>query len=347
MANCYICGSLAINVESSEGGCHNRYECFLCGYVAIAPDQLPRIDWHTGKYGDSQEELKKLSIVLRNEYEESSRTPPSRNYTIEELRNKINQYTPLDAVDKMDVALLKLNRMEESVGSRIYLTLERDYPLFHCTSNVEMADVIRLLAGEGYLKSNDPDNPQFEPRITGRGYQRLREIKQRRAQSNQCFVAMWFTEEMDEVYQGAIRPAIEYQENGLEESRFRALRLDNEEHINNINDEIIAQIRRSKFMVCDLTGYRGGVYFEAGFAYGLGLDVIYTCRKDWSEDQILKDKPGGDDVSVLYDDRGQEVYVRKEGIHFDLAHMNRIEWDPDDLDDFRTKLENRIKAVIL
>jgi len=25
-------------------------------------------------------------------------------------------------------------------------------------------------------------------------------------------------------------------------------------------------------MVCDLTGYRGGFYFEAGFAYGLGLE---------------------------------------------------------------------------
>ena len=48
-----------------------------------------------------------------------------------------------------------------------------------------------------------------------------------------------------------------------------------------------------------------------------------------------------------YDGLGQEVEVRKEGIHFDLAHMNRIEWDPVDLDDFRVRLENRIKAVIV
>ena len=31
---------------------------------------------------------------------------------------------------------------------------------------------------------------------------------------------------------------------------------------------------------------------------------------------------------------------------FDLAHRNRIVWSPDDPDDFRIKLENRIKAVI-
>jgi nucleoside 2-deoxyribosyltransferase len=65
--------------------------------------------------------------------------------------------------------------------------------------------------------------------------------------------------------------------------------IDNVEHVNDINDEIIGQIRRSRFVVCDLTGYRGGVYFEAGFAYGLGLDVIYTCRKDWTKEETLTD----------------------------------------------------------
>ena len=41
------------------------------------------------------------------------------------------------------------------------------------------------------------------------------------------------------------------------------------------------QIRKSKFLIADFTGQRGGVYYEAGFAYGLGLPVIWTCRKDW------------------------------------------------------------------
>ena len=82
---------------------------------------------------------------------------------------------------------------------------------------------------------------------------------------------------------------LEYIEQGETEPKFTAVKIDGVEHINDINDEIIAQIRRSRFMVCGLTGYRGGVYFEAGFAYGLGLDVIYTCRKDWSKEEILKD----------------------------------------------------------
>ena len=35
-------------------------------------------------------------------------------------------------------------------------------------------------------------------------------------------------------------------------------------------DRIIAQIRASKFVVADFTRNRGGVYYEAGFALGLG-----------------------------------------------------------------------------
>ena len=157
---------------------------------------------------------------------------------------------------------------------------------------------------------------------------------------------MWFTPEMQKVFDQAVKRAIEFIEDGKAEPRFKAIKLDNVEHINNINDEIIATIRRSRFMVCDLTGYRGGVYFEAGFAYGLGLPVIYTCRKDWCSEDKLKDNDGKV-IETLKDTSGREIQVRKEGVHFDLAHMNRIEWEEDKMDEFRVALENRIKAVIV
>jgi len=156
---------------------------------------------------------------------------------------------------------------------------------------------------------------------------------------------MWFIPEMEEIFEKAIKPAIEFIETGEAISRYKAVKIDNVEHINDINDEIIAQIRRSRFMVCDLTGYRGGVYFEAGFAYGLGLEVIYTCRKDWTKEEVLSDRAGSE-VKTLFDSAGKEIAIKKEGVHFDLAHRNRIEWEIDKLEDFKTKLANRIKALI-
>lgn len=44
-----------------------------------------------------------------------------------------------------------------------------------------------------------------------------------------------------------------------------------------------AEIRRSRFLVADFThdkkqGARGSVYYEAGFAHGLNIPVIFTAR---------------------------------------------------------------------
>ena len=59
---------------------------------------------------------------------------------------------------------------------------------------------------------------------------------------------------------------------------------------------------------------RGGVYFEAGFALGLSIPVIWTCRED-----MIKH------------------------VHFDTRQFNHIVWT--DADDLFTKLKNRIGAV--
>ena len=42
---------------------------------------------------------------------------------------------------------------------------------------------------------------------------------------------------------------------------------DQVKHVNDINNEMLAQIRRSNFIVAYLTEYREGVYWEAWLAY--------------------------------------------------------------------------------
>lgn len=130
--------------------------------------------------------------------------------------------------------------------------------------------------------------------------------------SNQVFVAMWFSDEMSDLWQNGIEP-------GVREAGYSAFRIDGKEHNNKIDDEIIAEIRRSKFLVADFTSERdkprGGVYYEAGFAQGLGLPVIWTCRAN------------------LIDQ-----------VHFDTRQFNHIVWDT--AEELRDKLTNRIRATI-
>jgi nucleoside 2-deoxyribosyltransferase len=92
-------------------------------------------------------------------------------------------------------------------------------------------------------------------------------------------------------------------------------------------------------MIVDLTGYRGGVYFEAGFGFGLGIPVIYTCHKDW--------------LTSKSDENGNLV---REGVHFDLNHRNILFWtdnteDPEyaryNLEKFKDNLIARINAVVV
>ena len=101
----------------------------------------------------------------------------------------------------------------------------------------------------------------------------------------------------------------------LKDSGYTAVRVDRVQHNDKIDDKIIAEIRRSGLDIADFTGSKGGVYYEAGFAHGLGLPVIFTVRED--------------DVSRL---------------HFDTRQYNHIVWEtPAHL---RELLHDRVAATL-
>ncbi len=122
------------------------------------------------------------------------------------------------------------------------------------------------------------------------------------------FCAMWFNTEVFSLWTEVIEPA-------TRAAGYEPLRIDSKQHNGKIDDEIMASIRASRFVVSDFTGNRGGVYYEAGFAHGLGLPVIFMCRE-------------GDDL------------------HFDIRQYNCIFWNPENLEDAQSRLKNRILATL-
>jgi hypothetical protein len=144
-------------------------------------------------------------------------------------------------------------------------------------------------------------------RMTGSGLM-ADEWKQEVGTSSQAFVAMWFSEALNTAWTDGLQK-------GVTAAEYKPLRIDTKEHANKICDEIIAEIRRSRFVVADYTGHRGGVYYEAGYAAGRGLQVILTCRKD-----------------------------QLANLHFDIRQYNCIDWEsPDEL---AQRMQVRIEAVI-
>ena len=130
----------------------------------------------------------------------------------------------------------------------------------------------------------------------------------------QCFVAMWFDKSMDDVYEKAIKPAII-------DAGYKPYRVDEDHHNGKIDDLIIAEIRKSRFILADFTSKpkepRGGVYFEAGFAYGLEIPVIWTCQQ-----KLIKH------------------------IHFDTRQFRHIGWQKNRLRSFYNRLYDSIEANI-
>ena len=122
------------------------------------------------------------------------------------------------------------------------------------------------------------------------------------------FCAMWFSDQVRPLWTDAIEPAIRL-------AGYEPLRIDGKQHNGKIDDEIMASIRASRFVVADFTGSRGGVYYEAGFAHGLGLPVVFMCQQ------------------------GEEL-------HFDVRQYNCLFWRQDDLEGARTQLLHRVLATL-
>jgi len=152
------------------------------------------------------------------------------------------------------------------------------------------------------------DDPRFL-RVTSAGWTYLQSLEGAPEESTTAFVAMWFDPETDPLWKQAIRPAVY-------DAGYKPVRIDAVEHTNKIDDEIIAQIRASKFLVADFTRQRGGVYFESGFAMGLGKRVIWCVRA-----------------------------VDLKEVHFDNRQFNFLVWNDEEILRFKKALTNRIEAI--
>ena len=270
----------------------------------------------------SDREKARLTTWLVDQRQQGNSHPEVTREIIDLAKTK----RPLPAHDRAERLLRFLGRISTTIAEWVSLDPQRDSsqsPIFlealawsESARSQEYTEVDELLYLKNYLRDNgwvedSHGRNSYTCRLTVDGYSRISE-QESNLDSSQAFVAMWFDSRMDEAYEQGIELAVK-------DAGYKPLRIDRKPDVNKIDDEIIAEIRKSRFLVADFTqgedGARGGVYFEAGFALGLNLRVIYTCRRD------MVDR-----------------------LAFDTRQYNHILWDtPEDL---RLNLKNRILALI-
>jgi nucleoside 2-deoxyribosyltransferase/DNA-directed RNA polymerase subunit RPC12/RpoP len=220
---------------------------------------------------------------------------------LKKTRELTEPYKSLSMDERIDLIISFLAKNTEQLGNPV--VLHNTYPIFYLRNADELTNIINWIEKMNLGKSYEEG---FILEVEGwRRYDRIKEIN---INSKKAFIAMSFSDSLDPIYSEAIEPA-------CSDCGFKAIRVDLVEHNEKICDKIIAEIRTCRFIIIDFTMQKQNVYFEAGYAQGIGLPVIWACKK------------------------GEE-----DKLHFDTRQYNHIIWG--DARDLKEKLVNRIKATV-
>ena len=207
--------------------------------------------------------------------------------------------------------LLLLNKKYPEFGTRISGT---EIHIFHFFSknNTDFKFIFNSMKNKGFIEAitaeDDSDDCDFivEMQIGENGWKIIQNVDKPNA-SKQGFIAMWFDSKMT--------PARDSIKKAIKSAHFEHQVID-EKHFNEqIPAEILEEIKNSSFIVADLTGQRNGVYFEAGFALGNNIPVIFSCKQD-----------------------------ELDKVHFDIKQYNIVLWNNEE--ELFEKLKDRINGTI-
>lgn len=230
--------------------------------------------------------------------------------TLEEMESTLPTYK---VAEKQLLLMRALERRSHFPGQSIPLRPESDYPLAWASNDDELSYYIDSLDQRRLIQVTLREGTVEPSRslsivITPEGWTFLDEHDRPSVFSDQAFVAMSFSENLKPAWEKGFYPA-------LDKAGYSPYRVDNVLHNEKICVKIMAEIKNSRFLVADVTEQKSGVYFEAGYAIGLGIPVIWAAKKD-----------------------------EEKNLHFDTRQYNHILWT--DEMDLARKLEPFVIAIV-
>ena len=194
------------------------------------------------------------------------------------------------------------------------------YRRFGCIDEQAFMFLCHLLMEQGFVRSKIVEKPivigkdyDFYLTPTIKTWNHFEKLKNGRNTSNKAFLALQFDGEMNRDLKRELKKAVS-------ETGFTLNTVDEEPRAGLIDDKIRLDIRNSRFVIADLTDGNKGAYWEAGFANGLGKEVIYMCKEDVMNDEASPNRP-----------------------HFDVSHHQCILWSEDHFENALKKLKDTIR----
>lgn len=303
---CKICDSpnsphtLLVNYTDLYG-----VRCPKCNYYRISDSSLE------SKVTISKEDMLLFSGYLRLNSSEDKPITITTDY-FNKISEIVSPFKRMLVPEKVDNLLLYIYGSTTKVLGEVYIS-DDEIHRFYLLTLGDLITILEYLKERKFIRYSHDDSKRCSRCIlTIEGWERYEQIKSKtlNINSKQAFVAMSFDEGLKNIFENGIAPA-------AKECGFEAIRVDTQEYNEKICERIIAEINKSKFVIADFTQNKHGVYFEAGYALGLGIPVIWLCKKE---------------------------QIDKGDLHFDTRQYNYINWA--DIEDLKERLVSRIQITI-
>jgi hypothetical protein len=321
---CYICRTATIETRDA-GNMVTAVTCCSCGGYRITQKLIA-----SDKQGAMLDDEQRLRLRYRIRTATDELGGLIEPLTTDNVRSIADSTRLPTASERFDILVSYIARVAEP-GSTSKLERWDSWAARIALRNPErFATVVSLARDLVTATETDLAGQRTALMLTYDGLRRADALQRRSGEGNRVFVAMWFHDGMANAYDHGIALA-------LADTGHIPYRADREAHHNRIDDQVIAELRRSKFIVSEVTGARSNVYFEAGYALGFGIPVIWCCNSSWSAQTLVDLSP---DCSSQ-----PEVASRNwtDLVAFDTRQFTHIFWkEPDDL---RQQLATRIRAL--
>lgn len=329
---CPICGS---NL-SREIQCGQSFEyyvnCPTCGRFAIDED-------YYDDFIDRQFAAVTKSEIASYLYYQENRIPfpflcgdnpepPSnhRRVSLEEIKS----WYPKSFSDKVDMFLLDLAKRMNFVGEPVLFTVDTLYSA--CFVNRDPQGPMRthpeaIKTQAEYFEKYLTEQEYITTYRNGfiiqpKGLERIDGLQRKaKSRTKDVFVSMSFSDNTKETRE-ALR-------NAIVDAKFSARFIDETIHNKQIVPEMFRMIRECRFLILEISDPNYGAYYEAGYALGLGKEVIICCSKEA--------------FNRKYETEEEQKYAKYLRPHFDIAQKQILVWD--DYADLRKKLAEWIKAL--
>lgn len=328
---CYICSSepTAINYEHDLEILYCN--CHLCGAYIIGSFAKKNI---YDDYNASEEDISKLKTYLYyhkedrvyrfigteesyNNYKNAIPNSTAKLVTIE----MVNEWYPKNFFEKVDYLMQYIFSHIKYEGD-VFECFENNLEslLFYDINNVNKSDYFcniehlfeyykKYLSENNYADIFELNQLCVKIQLSPKGLERVYELNKKQVHNKNVFIAMQFGEDNDEL-KAEIKK-------GAYLAGYNAYPINEKEYNGQIVPEILHDIEQCKFMIAEMSDGNKGVYYEAGYALGLGKEVIHICK--------------------------QEV-IDKGVLHFDVRQVNTIAYN--DITEIPEKLRRRIEATI-